>query len=788
MKHTYLLVLILLTLLCAQASADPVDGVDYQSESVATTDKTSSGFMNPAGLGYFNSMGFEYIHNFTDSTYKGDDGALLTSHGFFFGLEWLRHDDNIFRRKYTLGLGDRIFNNFYGGLSYSWFGGSNEIYKGQKDWKLGLMYHPRPFASLGLVVDRLNQPKFGLFKQYRLYQPGIAFRPFGDKFTISADGRFYEKRHFNKMQGNIRLAVGPFHSVNLVSEYRTEGQWRLGLVFDIQQSRVGGQIKLNNPSGYSGGSYFVEVGEIRYSSVVEGMSARITLDNNIVEETRQRPILGKSDRSFFSIINCLRRGASDPRISDIVVKIEGLNLSFAAAQELRDALNEYHNHNKNITIFISQGGNLDYYVASVADKIYMEPTGLLELKGLSATATFYTGTLEKLGIKAEVLHTGPYKTYGDSYTEKGLTPEAKEQIDWLLDDLYGQFVSGISTGRHLLTDRVKDLIDGGPYTAQDAYKAGLIDDLKYYDQIGEEGTWITGVVDLCGFYGTPDYNPHWSDPKKIALVYADGAIVPGESGRSLMEGRTVGSGTMVKSLEKLRADPEIKAVVLRVNSPGGDIFASDEIFRQLELFRNKKPLIVSMGGEAASGGYYISSPGDEIMASPGTITGSIGVVLGKVDLSGLYEKIGISHETLKRGAHADIRSTTRPSTPEETDLGNKMMWQYYGDFVSKVSTWRKIDKDSVNNIGQGRVWTGHQALDRGLVDRYGGIWDAINEARQKAGIGIKDKLEIAVFPIYGLKLLPNIGVMGIETEVASAIEQADDINYYYKPPFELKIK
>jgi protease-4 len=789
MKFAFLWALIISGLLCVQALADPVDGVEYQSESVATADKVSSGLINPAGLGYFNSMGLEYIHNYTDSTYKGDDGALLTSRSFFGAIEWLRHDDNIFRRKYTLAIGDRIFNNFYGGISYSWFGGSNVFYKSRKDWKIGLLYHPRPFASLGLVIDRINQPKFGSFRQYRLYQPGLALRPFGDKFTISADARLNEGRHFNKMQGNIRLAVGPFHALNFVSEYRTEGQWRLGITFDIQQSRVGGQVRLNNPTGFSGGSYFVEVGEMRFSSVAPGMSGRITLDNNIVEEIRQRPILGKGNQSFFSVINCLRRGARDPRIRELVVKMDGISLSFASAQELRDALAEFHNNDKKVTIFISQGGNLDYYVASIADKIYMEPTGLMELKGLAATATFYTGTMEKLGIKAEVLHTGPYKTYGDAFTEKSLTPEAKEQIDWLLDDLYDQFVNGISTGRHLLEDKVKELIDAGPYTAQDAYKAGLIDGLKYYDEISDdEGGWITGSVDLCNFYAIPDYNPRWSDPQKVAVVYADGAIVQGESGRSLIDGRTVGSETLVKSLERLRNDDHIKAVVLRVNSPGGDIFASEEIFRQLQLIKGKKPLIISMGGEAASGGYYISAPGDEIMASPGTITGSIGVVLGKVDLSGLYEKIGLGQVTLKRGAHADIRSSARSATPEEKKLVEKMMWEYYGDFVSKVSASRKIDSDSINAIGQGRVWTGHQALERGLVDRFGGIWDAIDEARQRAGISAKDKLEIAVYPSYGLRLLPNIGVTGIETQIASTIEKAEDINYYFRPPYELKIR
>jgi protease-4 len=443
-----------------------------------------------------------------------------------------------------------------------------------------------------------------------------------------------------------------------------------------------------------------------------------------------------------------------------------------------------------VTVFIAKGGNLQYYLATAADEIYMDPTGLLELKGLAATAQFYKGTMDKLGIRADVVRTGPHKTFANAFTDTGLTPEAREQIEWLLDDLYDQFVSGISNGRRMLPETVKSLIDSGPYTARGAFEAGLIDGLKHLDEFTQENGKgaLSDIVDLNAFYGIEDENPRWSEPRKIAIIYADGSILPGGSGVNLLDGKVVGSSTLAGALKRARKDASIEAVVFRVNSPGGDVFASEEIYRQLELTKGKKPLVVSMGGVAASGGYYIACPGDAILASPGTITGSIGVVTGKPDLSGFYDKIGITHETIKRGAHADIRSIMRPASEEEMRLIGKMVEEYYGDFVSKVTTWRKLDADSINAIGAGRVWTGRQALERGLVDSYGGIWEAVELARQKARIDRDERVEFVILPEYKIAILPAFGAPSLEAQLTSLFDRAENWGYYFKQPFTLKIE
>ncbi len=792
MRKSVLVYLVVTAFIPGSLWAGPFDGAEYHNESTATVGDISSGIINPAGLSFFGSMGVRYTHNFADSTYRGDDSFLICSQTGFFALEWLRHTNGIFRRKYTFAMGERFASNFYGGISYSWFGGSSTLYKKRKVWKLGLLYHPRPFASLGFVVDNINEPRFDGRKERRLYRSGFAVRPIGEKLTISTDTRWIEGNDVNKIEGDFRLALGPFNGVSFGADYATEGFWKIGLIFNFDQSRIGAQGNINRSREYGGGSYFAELGALRYESMISYSDrvGLINLGSDIVEEPSGGLLFGSSKRSLYNVIAAIRKGAADPGISGLLVRIDGARFSFASAQELRNAIMEFRLNGKPVTVYLDNGGNIAYYLASAADKTYMNPTGFLELNGLSATAMFYTGAMEKLGVKAEVIRTGAHKTYGDGFTETGLTEEAREQINWILDDIYDQFVEGISTGRKLLSEDVKRLIDNGPYSARDAYTAGLIDGLKHFDELASSGetAQFPNLVKLEKIYKVESYDPRWSEPKSIAIVYAVGTIRPGNSGFDFLEGKYIGSRGLARELARIRYDNSIKAVVLRIDSPGGDLFGSDEIHRQLELLKGKKPLVVSMAGVAASGGYYIAGPGDDILASPGTITGSIGVVAGKSDLSGLYEKIGVRYETITRGRHADIRSPLRPASEEERKMAERQVWQYYDDFVSKVSTWRKIDYDSVNAIGQGRVWTGRQARERGLVDSYGGIWEAVDLARQKAEIDTEDRIAIRIFPRHRYSLFEPFQPNVIEIKIAEWLEAADDNALLLRMPYDLKIE
>jgi len=792
MRRFVLWIAIMIAVNGTELSAGPVEGLEYQSESVATSEFVTSGMINPAGLSFYTAMGIRYTHSFTDSTYKGDDALLIGSRRGFFGIEWLNHTSNSFRRKYTLAIGDRIATNFYLGVSYSWFGGDNELYRKMKSFKLGFLYHPHRSLSLGLTADRLNQPKFGQLSQKRIFRPGLAVRPFGPNFTLSSDLRWLEGDDLSETEADLRLAVGPFRGVRFSAEYQTEGSFKIGLIMDFEQMRAGTQGRFDSGRKFAGGSYFIEAGAIRYGSplISAGRTARITLSGDISDEPESKSILFGRKKTFLQTITALRKGAADARFDELFLKIDGLRLSFAAAQELRAAIAEWRKNGRKVTVYFERGGNLSYYLASVSDKIVMSPTGYLMLNGLSATATFYKGTMDKLGINSQVIRTGPHKTAGDAFTEYDLTDAAREQIDWLLDDLYKQMVVGISRGRRILPEEVKGIIDGGPYTARGALQVNLIDDLKYYDEMVDNARdgHRARYVDLLKFYETEDYNPLWSEPPKIAVVYAGGAIVSGRSGRDILQGKVVGGETLAGALKRVRKDSRIKAIVLRVDSPGGDLFGSDRIYRELELSKGKKPIVVSMGGVAASGGYYISCPGDEIIASPGTITGSIGVIVGKAEFSGFYDKIGLNKTTLTKGRHADITHMDRPATEEEIEHVEKQVWQFYGDFVSKVSTWRKIDYDSVDAIGQGRVWTGRQALNSGLVDSFGGIWDAIETARQKAGIEPDERLIIETYPLPRFSLLPWPALMAEQLSFERILDSSIYSGWQLRLPFDLRIE
>jgi protease-4 len=662
-------------------------------------------------------------------------------------------------------------------LTYSWFTGSNEFYKKKRNWKLGTLYHVRPNISLGFVIDRINEPDFNSVKQRRLYRPGMALRFLDDKVTLSADGRWKEGEDFDLLEGNFRV--------------RTEGMFLIGMTFNFDQSKAGFQGRTRSGDQFAGGSYFVDMGAVTYGSVVNGnKTGFLKLGSDIKEEPRGNILFSSPRPSILSVITSLRKGAENNDIDNLLIKIDGLKVSLGAAQEIRESILEYRRKGKNVTVFLNQGDNLAYYLASAANNIIMNPSGYLELRGLAATATFYKGAMDKLGIKAQVIATGPHKTYADPFTETGLSDEAREQIDWLLDDIYNQFVDDIGRGRNIHSEKIKNKIDNGPYTAKDAYDSGLVDKLMHYDELidGLKKHGKGDLLNLQSYYSKDFYNDRWSEPKKIAIVYAAGSIAPGVSGYSFYHGTTLGSSTLSKAIKTARTDSDIKAVVLRVDSPGGDMFASFDIYRELELLIGKKPLVISMAGVAASGGYYISCPGDEILANPATITGSIGVVMGKPDLSGLHDKIGINKETIVRGKHADIRSMSRPATDEEIDLVKDQIWQYYDDFKSKVSSWRKIDIDSVEAFAGGRVWTGRQAKEFGLIDTYGGIWDAIELARQKAGIDSKDKIELKILPRYGVRLFSLPKAPSITAELADIFNGDEFSKISLRMLYDLKIE
>ena len=443
----------------------------------------------------------------------------------------------------------------------------------------------------------------------------------------------------------------------------------------------------------------------------------------------------------------LESAAGDPHIMAVVVEPEGISAGWAKLQEVRMDLEKFRKSGKPVFAYLRQPGGREYYVASAADRVILGPSEPVMLKGLRAELMYFKGTLDKLGVGVEVEHAGKYKDFGDMFTRTSMSPETREVTNSLVDHVYANLVDGIAAGRKKTPDQVRAIIDQGPFTAPQALKAGLVDALLFEDQMwGEVKDRLKSGDPKKVSLATYSKVPPAGAKNQIAIVVGQGDIVRGQPGDDGAGESTLTSYGFNRLLKQVENDSMIKGVVVRIDSPGGEVTASDEIWRQMNLLSKKKPLVISMSDAAASGGYYMAMTGDPIVAYPETITGSIGVVFGKPNLHGLYDKIGIAKDAVQRGAHADIDSDYVGLTPGERQLLKDGIDESYRDFVSKVATARHRPFDQIEPLAQGRVWLGSQAKANGLVDHVGGLDTALELVKQKAKIPAGEKVGIQMYP------------------------------------------
>jgi protease-4 len=448
--------------------------------------------------------------------------------------------------------------------------------------------------------------------------------------------------------------------------------------------------------------------------------------------------------SLRTIVESLDRAALDSRIKAVVLRVNTLpGAGWGKVQELRDALIRFKKSGKPAYAHLEFCGNKEYYLATACTKIYAVPTALLDVSGLAAEVTFFRKTLDKIGVQAQFEGVGKYKNAPNQFTETGFTQPHREQTDALLDSLFAQYVQAIGASRGKTPEEVKQIVDAGPYDGQKALEAGLVDEVLYQDELESRLKQAERVTP--GRYVRSSRGFSFDGRPKIALVYAVGEIIPGESGTAF-GAEFVGSDTLARAIRRARTDSDIRAIVLRVDSPGGSGTASDVIWREMELAHGTKPVVISMGDVAASGGYYISMAGDALVADPATITGSIGVFGGKFSLRGLYDKIGINREILVRGKHAALFTEYRPWNDEERAKIRGLMEAFYEDFVSKAAKGRKKTYEEIHDVAQGRVWTGAEAHRIGLVDKLGGLDVALAEAKQRARIAKDQDVVLVILP------------------------------------------
>lgn len=472
-----------------------------------------------------------------------------------------------------------------------------------------------------------------------------------------------------------------------------------------------------------------------------------------------------------SLSDCLARfdkAATDDTLQGLILRIESPQIGWAKLNEIRNAIAKVRKAGKKVYAYVDDASTMDYLIAVACDEVVMPEPGVLMFLGLRAEVSFYKNLFDKLDLKAEMLRVGEYKSAAEPYSRTEMSKEFREEMEAVLDSYFSQMKQIVAEARKLTVDKVAEAIDAGPFTSAKAKELGLIDRLAYPDELENlvkggpdskvkitkkygkkkldtDFSGFTGMVKMMDLLMGIEQPKRKSTAAKLAVINAVGPIMTGASSSDPFTGEgTIGSETLSKAIRQANEDATVKAIVMRVDSPGGSALASDLIWRELELVQ--KPFVISMGDVAASGGYYIAMNADKIFAEPGTITGSIGVVGGKLATQGLFDKIGINTSIITRGKNAGVMSITTPFSETERAAMQQMMNDIYKQFTTKAATGRKMEYEKLEKLARGRIYTGLQARELGLIDEVGTLGDAIAEAKKLAGLKPDEKLEKLELP------------------------------------------
>jgi protease IV len=681
--------------------------------SISTTDDALSVFANPAALGLGRGADFYCIYNFR-SVLVQDMGTNLTLAGSLgpVGAFWAPGD----RYGLALGAGPREFML-----------GARVLRDTLTRWDVGLMSRPTRWLSLGLLWQDLGH-------DLGTWQVGAAVRPLGSRLTLV--GEVYLRQ---PLLGLVGIEAEPVDGVTVSARVlpgASVGETNLSAGLTLGLGKAGiGVFGTRYPSEIAG---FVRAGSAARRSLLP--SGRKCVDIKLSEAVEdQKPGFSLSmrpTRTTWDLLTLLKQCRDDKGVRAVLLEFDGASMSLAQAQEVRSGIQAVRAAGKKVYAYSDSYGMLGYFLASACDRVITHVQGGVDIPGLSMQTPFLKGALEKLGLKVDYSRHGKYKSAVEIFSEDSLTAPNREQYEALLDAMYGEFVDAVAAGRSLSRDSVGRLVDHAWFMPAQAKAAGLVDTFCYRDELDS-----LLKADLKGLRRTDEkefadperYEYEWQDRPAVAVIYAGGEIGNGESGTDFLQGSSrMGAQTMIRAIAAARKDKRVKAIVLRIDSPGGDGFASDLIWHELELTLKKKPVIVSMGGVAASGGYYIACNAKRVFAEPATLTGSIGVFSLKFVTEGLFNKLGIRRQVVKRGEHADASSDVRENTPEEDSMVQAQADWFYEQFVRKVADGRKLTFERVDSVGQGRVWAGSDARRIGLVDTLGGLIEAVEYAKTEA--------------------------------------------------------
>lgn len=756
----------------------PTTGVRLHAPAVVGKNDASYLEVNPGAGGFLRSWNVMLHHSELrgDGRVQGTGTAAFAASPLPFytplvlgaGFQWLRPADTVGYAdtvKLTLGAAWRPRSWLSFGLGFHTFiADRDDGIDALTSLDAGVVARPLPWVAAGFAVRNLTTPKLYGLPVQRVYDFEVAGRPLGNQRLLIAAGFAIGERRANldphfRVMGELLWGLRVFSHLQLLRRdfYRddnplTDVRVTAGVAVNLERiglavSSVFGRSLPARPgiSAFSGSNA---------RSAFQGINVSLRFRGD-----RQRPLfvpfhrivrieLGGDfhQREMIGLIAALTTIERRNDIKAVFVEIDGLSIGWAQTQELRSWFERLRRAGKRVLVYLRAPSTKEYYLAAAADHLMLDPAGGLRLQGVASSALYFRGLFDKLGVTPQFVRIAEYKSAPEQWTRSGPTPPAQEMHRQLVGGIFSRVIADLSRDRKRPPAKIREIIDRGPYTPPLALKAGLVDEIVDPEQIVRRVQQLTRAQ-MVSTSVLSRASTRWPNAPAVAVVVIEGDIIRGKNRTIPLIGRrTTGDETIAQALAWARGSRRVKSVVLRINSPGGSAMASDRIWRALQRLRKVKPLVVSLADVAASGGYYVAAPGEKIFAQPSTITGSIGIFTGKFDISGLLTKLGITSHTIEHGKRATMDSLLRPYSKAELALIRSRLDYYYKTFLDVVGKGREMKMEQVDRIARGHVWTGRQARARKLVDSYGGLAEAVAEAKKLAGMDADDHADLLVLP------------------------------------------
>ncbi len=796
-RYSALAALLLLPSL-ASAQSSPTEGIALPDRSLSTQTDAASVETNPAGLGYIESPELSYTLQLAAPSLQG---TLPEGHAVFaaiggggmglgLGLQWLTRPDQPAGmrryRKYSLGGAISNSENFSVGLTYNLFGADrDERLDALATIDLGAQLRLSEHVGVGLFMRDANTPY--------LYRDNVALpRRFAADLAVRLwTGRLILDQEIAYVQGRQQWQIIPRLVIEPVDGLRVFGRARFdtgaeqrmpqfqeliaGLEVSLGFLGVASAAQLGRADGDArliGHAHTVWLSNEKQRSIIEAPSRWQIIDlTSSFADLPVSGLFGPSSQSFVTMLLRLDEMARDNAVRGVVINLASPGLGYAQAWELRQRIAALRAADKKVVALMQSADTRDVFIASAADAIFMVPQALYEPTGVSAQLVSYQGILQKLGVEAEFLRVRDYKTAPEAFVSPTPSPESLEQTGDYLAQLYSAIIGAISAGRDRSEAQVRTVMDNLPLMPHQAAELGLIDGVLYPDELERKLRELTGTfVSL-----QRDYNPkrtneeRWETLPVIAVLVVDGTIIQGSSGQDILGSEAFSGGsTLTRAIDDLRRDSNVRAVIVRINSPGGSAYASEQIYRELRRLAQVKPVVASMGNIAASGGYYVAVGADTIFATPLTLTGSIGIFAGKFSASaGLRERLGLNVTTLQEGRLAGAATLLIPYSQAQREAMSRGLLYLYDLFLQQAAATRPLSASQLDEVARGRVWTGEDAAERQLVDQQGGLIDALRHAERLAALSPEDA-KVVIYP-RSSPLIPIPGIQALADATAAQL-------------------